>query len=200
MEELGEGLVAQRLGSDFRLRKPRQRPSGARIAGDAGGDGDSLRGKPRATVLDERRLAAEEMGDAGNVEHQPVAPIERGERGKAGAPVAEALEQPRLFRRRRLDRDESRESARARRRAKGQRSIRAARPRRRRRRAAAALLTLATAASGAALSTPLSRRARSVARRGSQRERNRRIAKSQVLVKSQVLASPFQTNNAPRVM
>src|SRR5580658_9506559 len=62
-----------------------------------------------------------------------------------------------------------------------------------------ALLTLATAASGAALSTPLSRRARSVARRGSQRERNRRIAKSQVLVKSQVLASPFQTDDAPRI-
>ena len=108
VEKLGEGLVAQRVGRDLRLRKPRQRPSGARIAGDAGGDGDSLRSKPRATVLDERRLAAEEMRNTGNVEHQPVAPIERGERGKAGAPVAEALKKPRLFHRRRLDRDEIR--------------------------------------------------------------------------------------------
>ena len=73
VEELGERLVAQRVGSDFRWRKPRQRPGGARIAADAGGDGEPLRGKPGATVLDQRRFAAEEMGDAGNVEHQPVA-------------------------------------------------------------------------------------------------------------------------------
>ena len=69
-----------------------------------------MRGKPRATILDQRRFALEQMGDAGNVEHQPVAPIERGERGKAGAPIAEALEQPRLFRRLSLDRDESRKA------------------------------------------------------------------------------------------
>ena len=48
------------------------------------------------------------MGDAGNVEHQPVASVERGERGEARAPVAETLKQPRFFRRRRLDRDEVR--------------------------------------------------------------------------------------------
>ena len=50
------------------------------------------------------------MGDAENVEHQPVAPIERGEGGKAGAPITEALEQPRLFLRLGLDRDESRKA------------------------------------------------------------------------------------------
>ena len=74
VEELGEGLVAQGLGGDFRRRKPRQRPGRARIAGDAGGDGEPLRGEPRAAILDQRRFAAEEMGDAGNVEHEPVAP------------------------------------------------------------------------------------------------------------------------------
>ena len=58
-----------------------------------------------------------------------------------------------------------------------------------------ALSILATAASGAALSTPMSRRARSVASRGSQRERNRRIVKSQFL-ENHRLASPFQTENA----
>src|SRR5579863_3250098 len=63
-----------------------------------------------------------------------------------------------------------------------------------------ALLTLATAASGARRSTPLRRRARSVASRGSHRERNRRIAKSQFLelqfLELIVLASPFQTDDA----
>src|SRR5271167_1939693 len=58
-----------------------------------------------------------------------------------------------------------------------------------------ALLTLATAASGVRLSTPLRRRARSVASRGSHRERNRRIAKSQFL-ENFVLASPFQADDA----
>ena len=50
------------------------------------------------------------MGDAGNVEHQPVGPVERGERGEAGAPIAEALDEPRLFLRLSLDRDESRKA------------------------------------------------------------------------------------------
>ena len=179
-KSLAKALSLKRLGRDFRWRKPRQRPGGARIAGDAGGDGEPLRGKPRATVLDQRRLAAEQMRDAGNVEHQPVAPIERGERGEARAPVAEALEEPRLFRRLGLDRDEAGERARA---------SASDRPTVSPSRAASAstqtsrsaLLTLATAASGARLSTPLRRRARSVARRGSQRERNRRIVKSQFL-------------------
>ena len=64
-----------------------------------------------------------------------------------------------------------------------------------------ALSILATATSGAALSTPPSRRARSVARRGSQRERNRLVVKGRVLeshvLESQVLASPFETRRAP---
>ncbi len=66
--------------------------------------------KPRATVLDQRRFALEQMGDAGNVEHQPVAPIERGERGIAGAPIAEARQKLRLFRGLSLDHDESRKA------------------------------------------------------------------------------------------
>ena len=110
VKEPGERLVAQRLGRGFLARKPRQRPRGARIAGGADGDGEPLRGEPRATILDQRRFALEQMGDSGNVEHQPVAPVERGERGEAGAPVAQALEEPRLFRRRRLDHDERRKA------------------------------------------------------------------------------------------
>src|SRR5271167_3964662 len=66
-----------------------------------------------------------------------------------------------------------------------------------------ALSILATAASGARLSTWPSRRARSVARRGSQRERNRLVVNAHVLeshvLESHVLASPFETDDAPSV-
>ena len=51
------------------------------------------------------------MGDAGNVEHQPVAPIERSERGIAGAPIAEARQKLRFFRRFSLDHDERRKAS-----------------------------------------------------------------------------------------
>ena len=69
-----------------------------------------MRGKPRAAILDQRRFALEQMSDAGNIEHQPVASVERGERSVAGAPIAEARQKPRLFRRLSLDRDESRKA------------------------------------------------------------------------------------------
>ena len=69
-----------------------------------------MRGEPGATILDQRRFALEQMGDAGNVEHQPVAPVEGGERGVAGAPIAEARQKPRLFQRLRLDHDEGRKA------------------------------------------------------------------------------------------
>ena len=69
-----------------------------------------MRGEPRATILDQRRLALEQMGDAGNVEHQPVAPIEGGERSIAGAPIAEARQKLRLFRGLSFDHDESRKA------------------------------------------------------------------------------------------
>ena len=66
-----------------------------------------MRGEPRPTILDQRRLALEQMSDAGNVEHQPVASIERGERCIAGAPIAEARQKLRLFQRLGLGDDES---------------------------------------------------------------------------------------------
>src|ERR1700727_1615978 len=66
-----------------------------------------------------------------------------------------------------------------------------------------ALSILATATSGARLSTPPSRRARSVARRGSQRERNRLVVNGHVLeshvFENNVLPSPFQTNDPPSI-
>ena len=107
VKELDERLLAQGVGRSSYARKSRQRPGRAWIAGGADGDGDSLRGKPRPTVLDQRRFALEQMSDAGNVEHQPIAPIERGKRGIAGAPIAEARQKLRLFRGLSLNRDES---------------------------------------------------------------------------------------------
>ena len=56
------------------------------------------------------RLALEQMGDAGNVEHQPVAPIKGGQRGIAGAPIAKARQKLRLFQRLSLGDDESRKA------------------------------------------------------------------------------------------
>ena len=70
-----------------------------------------MSGQPGATILYQRRFALEQMGDAGNVEHQPVAPIERGQRRIAGAPIAEARQKPRLFKRLGLDHDESRKAS-----------------------------------------------------------------------------------------
>ena len=119
MKELGEGPVAERLGGDLRGREARERPGGARIVRKPENDGDALRGEPRAAILDQRLVAAEQMGDARNVEHEPVGAVERGERGESRAPVAQALEKPRLFRRRGLERQRARESGRARRRAQG---------------------------------------------------------------------------------
>ena len=192
MKEFGEGLVAQGLGRDLHARKPRQRRSRARIAGDSESGGKPLGGEALQAVLGQRRLTAEEMSDPGNVERQPVGAIDRGERGVAGAPVAKTREEPRVFGRLSLDRDEG-GMARARvGEGRGRRSGRAARPPRRRTTSRSALASLAKAASGALLSTPLRRRARSVARRGSQSERNLRVVKSQVLVKNQFLASPFE--------
>jgi hypothetical protein len=110
VKELDERLVAQGLGRGSHARKSRQRPGRARIASGADGDGDSLRGEARAAILDQRRFALEQMSDAGNVEHQPVAPIKRGKRGIAGAPIAEARQKLRLFHRLSLDDDESRKA------------------------------------------------------------------------------------------
>src|ERR1700722_2248330 len=66
-----------------------------------------------------------------------------------------------------------------------------------------ALSILAIATSGARLSIPPSRRARSGARRGSQRERNRLVVNGHVLkshvFESQVQASAFETDDAPPV-
>ena len=51
------------------------------------------RGEPRLDLGDKPLFAAEQMGDAGDVEHQPVGAVERGERRVAGAEIGDALQQ-----------------------------------------------------------------------------------------------------------
>ena len=69
--------------------------------------------KARLDLVDQARLAAEEMRDAGDVEHHAVAPVERDQRRIARAGVGEAL-QPCLLRRRIGLGDDQRGMARAR--------------------------------------------------------------------------------------
>ena len=75
--------------------------SGAIFCAENRASGEALQ-----AILDKGRLAAEEVRDAGQIEREPVPPVQSGERGIARAPVAKPLEEPRLRRGRRLDRDE----------------------------------------------------------------------------------------------
>ena len=108
MEEFGEGFLAQGFGGDFFRREARQSPGRARIVRDAGERRDPLRMKAGAAVGDEPRLSAEEMRDAGNVEHKPIGTIERRERGVARSPVAYPFEEQPFLGGRGLDDDEGR--------------------------------------------------------------------------------------------
>ena len=184
VEKLGERLAAR--GRRARCGVAKTAPAPRRRAACRRGRRatvESLSGE-RARVLDLGDAARPRRRTDGRRRKRRASArraIERDERGEARAPVGEALEQPRLFLRRR-PRPRRGRMARAR---VGERQAgpgRAARPRRRRRRGARAFLTVATTASGARWSTPCARRARSVASRGSHRERNRRIVKSQFLV------------------
>ena len=94
--EPGEILAGEAGGRDAAMGEARQRPGGARRIGEAGRDRQPLARKPRLDLGDQPLLAAEQMGDAGDVEHQPVAPVERGERREARAGVGDALQQPRF--------------------------------------------------------------------------------------------------------
>ncbi len=127
-KSLAKAFSLKASGAIFCAEKRASAQAARGLSGDAERDRDPLRGRSaRRQSLDEPRLAAEQMRDAGNVEHQPVGPIERGERRVAGAPVAEAFEKLRLLRRARPRRRRERDGARARRRATGPGSGRAAR-------------------------------------------------------------------------
>ena len=106
MEDFGEGPLRQARRGDPPVGKPRQRPGCARRVGDAQSDLETLGGEARCDLVGHFRFVAEQMGDAGNVEHEPVLAIERDKRGEARAPVGEAAKQPRLFFRRGFDGDE----------------------------------------------------------------------------------------------
>ena len=106
VKDFGEGPVAEARRRDAPVGKPRQRPGRARRVGDAQSDVEPLGGEARFDLVGHFRFAAEQMGDAGDIEHQPVRAVERDERGEPRAPVGEAAEQPRLFLGRGFDGDE----------------------------------------------------------------------------------------------
>lgn len=72
----------------------RDGPGAARRIGDADARAQALGGEPRDDIAGERRLAAEEMGAAGDVEHDARGCVDPDQRGVAVAPVGDRVEQP----------------------------------------------------------------------------------------------------------
>ena len=93
--ETGSGPTASGLlaiGNDFSANMPRQRAGADRGRGNRGADGKAAPCQRAAHDLQQRALAAEQMGAAGNVEIQPVRRIERHQRREAVAPVGDIVE------------------------------------------------------------------------------------------------------------
>ena len=93
MEQLDEGLAGEAGGRDASVRIARERPGGARRIGEAQRQPEPLSLEARLDLGQQPRLAAEQVRNARNVEHQTVGAIERDERRIARAGVREALEQ-----------------------------------------------------------------------------------------------------------
>ena len=73
---------------------PCDRPGAAGRVGDADARAQTLGGEPRDDIAGKRRLAAEEMGAAGDIEHDARGSIDPDQRGIAVAPVGDRFEQP----------------------------------------------------------------------------------------------------------
>ena len=86
----GRGLLA--IGNDLSGSLPRQRPGADRGARDRGADGKAATAQRTAYDLQQRTLAAEQMGAAGDVEIEPMRRIERHQRREAVAPVGDVFE------------------------------------------------------------------------------------------------------------
>ena len=85
-----------------------ERPGGARRVGKAETGLDAEAGDPRRDLVHERRLAAEEVGAARDVEQQPVLAVHRTPGREAVAPEGEPLEPLPIRRRVGARRDEAR--------------------------------------------------------------------------------------------
>ena len=83
----GLGLLA--IGNDFAGDMTRHGARADRGAGNRGADDKTLPGQRAAQHLQQRALAAEQMGAAGDVEIQPMRGIERHQRREAIAPVGD---------------------------------------------------------------------------------------------------------------
>lgn len=72
----------------------RDGPGAARRIGDADARAQALGGEPRDDIAGERRLPAEEVGAAGDVEHDARGRVDPDQRGVAVAPSAIASSSP----------------------------------------------------------------------------------------------------------
>ena len=77
----------------------RNAPGAAGHVGDGHARAQTQGGKPGDDIAAKRRLAAEEMGAAGHVEHDARGRIDPDQRGVAVAPVGDRLEQAQVGRR-----------------------------------------------------------------------------------------------------
>ena len=79
-----------------RVTIPRQGPGRAEGVGDRAARRDAVGRQPGQQVFEHRRLAVPQVGDAGDVERQPVGPVGRHGRREAHAPVAQRRQRRRV--------------------------------------------------------------------------------------------------------
>ena len=100
----GDRLLARR--HDDPDASARQARGAIRRAGDGGVHGDAGAGETGDEGAAQRLLAAMQMGDAGDVQQQPVRRVERRQRGDAARPMGEAAQPGGIgLRRMRVQRD-----------------------------------------------------------------------------------------------
>ena len=96
VEYARESLAFEAGGGDRLTAEASERRSRARRIGEAHPQRQPDAGEARFDVRQQPGLVAEQMGDAGDIEHQPVGAIERHQRREARAGVGELCERLRL--------------------------------------------------------------------------------------------------------
>ena len=87
-----DGFRLLAIGNDLSGSLPRQRAGTDRGARDRGADGKAAPAQRAAYDLQQRALAAEQVGAAGDIEIEAVRQIERHQWGEAVAPVGDVFE------------------------------------------------------------------------------------------------------------
>ena len=88
----GDGVGLSAIGDDATGRSVRQRARADRGGGNGRADGKALPRQCPRELPQQRRLAAEQMGAAGDVEKQPMRRIERDQRRETVAPVGDVFQ------------------------------------------------------------------------------------------------------------